>query len=235
MEHFDSLRREASKLERALEDSIARYQQLAQRLTTDRPHASPLISHSPPFQDPTDDEQESSLAADINRTISQLSELLNTQMAPAAESTGKAQHALLVKRYREILFDGTADFHKTCTVVSRHRDTQELFRDAAARTHIAATGRDPSMEQLLRERTAIGNSLKSATSVLGQASEIHAELRHQQQSLRTVKGELGSLLSKVPGVNLLMDQLVTRRNREDWIVSGVLAGCILITLWYLLA
>ena len=51
------------------------------------------------------DEEEATLSKDIHRTMSTMTDLLNTKMAPAAERTGRSQHLLLVKRYREILFD----------------------------------------------------------------------------------------------------------------------------------
>ena len=53
-------------------------------------------------------------------------------MAPSSECTGKAQHALLVKRYREIVFDCNAEYSKTCASIVRRREARELFSSAAA-------------------------------------------------------------------------------------------------------
>ena len=68
------------------------------------------------------DNEETSLSKDIQRTISQMNELINTKMAPSSECTGKAQHALLVKRYREIVFDCNAEYSKTCASIVRRRE-----------------------------------------------------------------------------------------------------------------
>lgn len=252
MDNFDTLRREATKLERVLEEKGVKYQQLAHRLTTgsDNDKFNENNSHNPLQlhesaetgslinnrikSSTTDEQQESSLAADINRTISLMSDLINTKMAPIAESTGNAQHALLVKRYREILFDCSADFKKTSAAVSRRREAAELFLGAKpCRNSDDNNGRDPAMEQLLRERNAIGNSIKSATSVLGQASEIHSDLRNQGQSLRNVSGKMARIVSNVPGLNHLIEAIHRKRNRDDMIVSMVTACCILFTLWYI--
>jgi len=193
-----------------------------------------------------EEEHEANLAADIQRTLTAMSDLIHTQMAPVAERTGKSQHALLIKRYREILYDCTTDFKKTSTAVARRRETLELFRNAngtkdgssstttTTSSASTTTERDPAMEQLLRERGAIGNSIKSASSVLGQASEIHETLRSQGQSLRSVGGKTVAIAAHVPGLNQLIDRIRRRRGRDDMIVSGVIAFCILFTLWYVL-
>eukprot|EP00565_Helicotheca_tamesis_P001842 CAMPEP_0185723270 /NCGR_PEP_ID=MMETSP1171-20130828/164_1 /TAXON_ID=374046 /ORGANISM="Helicotheca tamensis, Strain CCMP826" /LENGTH=282 /DNA_ID=CAMNT_0028390943 /DNA_START=435 /DNA_END=1280 /DNA_ORIENTATION=+ len=264
---FDALRREATKLERHLEDRVARYQELAQRLATGDDGADSFNRHggggsnyhhgggshgrssllesaeagtlsnnynnsNADSSSPNIDEEEQALSADISRTISAMTDLINTRMSPAAERTGKSQHSLLVKRYREILFDCSADFKKTSASVARRRDAMELFR--GANTSGAGNGsgdRDPAMEQLLRERSAIGNATKSATSVLGQAEEIHADLRSQGDALRGVSGLVVGIANQVPGLNNLMDRIKRKKNKDDMIVSGVIATCILFTLW----
>jgi Golgi SNAP receptor complex protein 1 len=241
MDNFDALRHEATKLERVLEDKGTQYQQLAHRITSQPESSNNLTieNGATNFKKLTDEQQESNLASDINRTISLMSDLINTKMAPLAESTNNAQHSLVVKRYREILFDCTADFKKMSAAVSRRREAQELFHgvggtqiNAIDEENNVTKGMDPAMEQLLRERNAIGNSLKSATSVLGQASEIHSELRAQGNSLRNMSGKMNKVMGKIPGLNNLMDAITKRRNRDDRIVSYVGAACILFILWY---
>mmetsp|Transcript_36503 Transcript_36503/g.55848 ORF Transcript_36503/g.55848 Transcript_36503/m.55848 type:complete len:285 (+) Transcript_36503:442-1296(+) len=268
-ENFDALRREATKLERHLEDRVARYQELAQRLTTGDDgsdsfnrhgggggnhyyhggsHKSSLLesaeagtlsnnynnNNDSSSSSPNIDEEEQVLSTDITRTISAMSDLINTRMSPAAERTGKSQHALLVKRYREILFDCSADFKKTSASVARRRESMELFRGANMSGMGNSGGdHDPATEQLLRERNAINNAVNSATSVLGQAEEIHSDLRSQGDALRGVSSLVIGIASHVPGLNNLMDKIRRKKNKDDMIVSGVIASCILFTLWYL--
>ena len=182
------------------------------------------------------DEEESLLAKDIHRTMSSMTELINTRMAPAAERTGRPQHSLLVKRYREILFDCGADYSKTSAAVARKREARELFRGANASSSSSSGGGgggDASTEQLLRERNAIDNSMKSANSVLSQAASVRSELRNQGASLRGVTGTMARIAGNVPGLNGLIDMIRKKRQRDDRVVGGVVAGCILFTLWYL--
>jgi Golgi SNAP receptor complex protein 1 len=180
------------------------------------------------------DEEEATLSKDIHRTMSTMTELINTKMAPAAERTGRSQHLLLVKRYREILFDCGADFNKTSAAVARRREAKELFRGATAGAGGGGGGgANPEMEQLLRERNAIDNSMKSANSVLNQAASVRTELRSQGASLRGVGGTMAAIAGNIPGLNGLIDKIRKKRQQDDRVVSGVVAACILFTLWYL--
>ena len=185
-------------------------------------------------------EEETALAADVNRTISSMTDLIERRMMPCAERTGRSQHTLLVKRYREILFDCSADFKKTSAAVARKREQAELFRGANTGGGGgnggggSNGGRDEGMEHLLRERSAIGNSLRAADDVLGQAAEVQSELRTQGSSLRGAQGTMLAIAANVPGVNQLIDKIRKKRNKDDIILSGVIAFCILFTLWYVL-
>jgi len=260
---FDALRREATKLERHLEDRVAKYQQvrmnvvsqfplsvgrdisnlnpmhcpksqLAQRLTNptnststatqDFSHASSLSASL--------EEEESHLSSDIQRTIAAMSALLQ-KMSLAAEKTGRSQHLLLVKRYREILFDCTTDYKKTSSCVARRRDTLELFEGRRSSDMDAAENGD--MDQLLRERNAIGNSIRNTSLILGQAEEIKSDLRMQGSSLKGVHGLVARIAANVPGINHLIDSIRRKRNRDDWILTGVISACVLFTLWYVFA
>ena len=187
-----------------------------------------------------EEREERTLADDIHRALARMSDLIDSRMVPAAAQSGRSQHALLVKRYREIHFDCSADFQKTSASVSRRREAAELFRGASDRDGSAdgdgdASNRDPEMEQLLRERNSLGGALRSVASVLGQASEVRSDLRNQGLSLRNVGGKVLNIASNVPGLNTLVEGIRRRRNKDDMVVSGVIAACILFTLWYLFA
>jgi len=256
-EQFDSLRREATKLERNLEDKISRYHHLAQKIHVESSSPSRAASGSSggnltqrtgrtsleaaeqgmsaastatPNKNTSSKKEESALAHDINRTLSALNDLINSRMAPAADKSNKPQHALLVKRYREILFDSTNDFQKTSGNIHRQRESMELFSGANGN---GGSEENPAMEQLLRERNAIGNSMKSATSVLGQATDIRNDLKNQGMALRGVGGKILVMANQIPGLNGLIDNIRRRRGQDDMVVSGSIAACILFTLWYM--
>lgn len=238
MEDFDALKREATKLERHLEDRVARYQQLAQRIgnSTSQKNNDDLWKDPEAGRGGTSNnllnlEEETMLRNDIQRTLRSLSDLIQTKLSPAAEQSGKSQHMLLVKRYREILFDLSSDFNKTSSTLQRKREQAELF--SGANTQKGSDGTDPAMEQLLRERNSIQNSLNASNMVLNQAADIHGDLRNQGASLQASRSSLAKLTQNVPGLNQLVDAISKKRSRDDKIVAGTIAACIVFTLWYL--
>lgn len=233
---FDALRREATKLERHLEERVAKYQQLAQKFTTDSAPGSSSTnnnSNNNPLSSKflSIEKEESLLSNDISRTISAMSDLVNKRMAPASERTGRSQHTLLVKRYREILFDCSTDFQKTSAAVMRRREAMELFAGANT-SGTGGEGENPDMEHLLRERNAIGSSMRMTTNMINQAEEVARDLRFQGSSLTNVHGLVGRIAANVPGINHLVDAIKKKRGRDDMILSCVIAACVLFILWY---
>ena len=179
-------------------------------------------------------EEESLLQKDIQRTLNALSELIREQLTPAAERSTKSQHLLLVKRYREILFDLTGDFQKASATLQRKRERQELLRAATNNSNNnTSTAVDPAMEQLLRERNSIHNSMNASQSIIAQATETYSDLRQQGASLKSVSGAVTRITANVPSLNRIMDHIRRKRSRDDMIVAGVIATCIVVTLWYI--
>ena len=178
------------------------------------------------------DDEESALSDDIQRTISRMNELINIKMGPMSERTDRAQHVLLVKRYREIVFDCNAEFGRTRAGIARRREARELFSNATAAGGGLGGGNEAE-RQLLRERNAIDNSMNGASDALNQAAHVRAELRTQGSNLRGIAGTMGRIASRVPGLNAIIDKIRKKRLQDDRVVGGVVAMCILFTLWYL--
>lgn len=180
-------------------------------------------------------EDEATLRHDIQRTHTLLQDLVLTQLQPAAEKVGSQSASLLVKRYREILFDLSGDFEKSRQAHQRKQERAKLM--AGARTSLDAGNgdgtHDPAMDHLLRERGHIGNSMNAAASVINQASEIRSDLRSQGMSLQSVQSTVGNIMGNIPSINTVVERIRRKRSKDDMIVAGVIASCILFTLWYL--
>jgi Golgi SNAP receptor complex protein 1 len=183
----------------------------------------------------TSTEDEAALRHDIQRTLTTLQDLVNNQLKPAAERLGGHNATLLVKRYREILFDLSGDFEKSRQAHQRKVERARLLE--GARTSLDNNGNrdgtDPGMDHLMRERNHIGNSMNAASAVISQATEIHADLRNQGLSLGRVQSAMGRVAGNIPGINTLVESIRRKRSKDDMIVAGVIASCILFTLWYL--
>jgi len=233
---FESLKREASKLERQLEEKVARYQQLAQKSNAQSSASKSMDKNSSwnkmeqgQTNGANEKEQVTALQHDIQRSMQALQDWIATRLDPSAETS---HQMLIVKRYREILFDLTGDYQKAQQVWQRSQERMELFK-GADRTGSNGEIQDPGMQSLMRERNHIQNSLNGANAVLGQASQIRSDLGAQRAGLGRAATGIGSILSNIPGINALVEGIRRKRSKDDKILAGVISTCILFTLWYL--
>lgn len=164
---------------------------------------------------------------DIVSLTSQLSKMVNDMQQTAITMPQKA----VVQRYLTILQDWQSDIDKTVARVKQAADRHELL--SGSNSDNGMNVQDPAMDHLLRERNHINGSMRAADSVLGQAGQIHSDLRGQGRSLRTSGSVLAQLGQKVPGLNHLVEQIRRKRSRDDYIVAGVISSCVLFTLWYI--
>mmetsp|Transcript_570 Transcript_570/g.1347 ORF Transcript_570/g.1347 Transcript_570/m.1347 type:complete len:175 (-) Transcript_570:4-528(-) len=170
---FDTLKRQATKLERSLEDKVARYQQLVQSIPDSS--TSDLFLAESGMGSPTiasTAEDEAALRHDIQRTLTTLQDLVTTQLQPKAEKLGKS---VLVKRYREILFDLSGDFEKSRQAHTRKVERAKLLEGANSNNNNKASNLDidqQGMDHLMRERNHIHNSQSAAAQGIHQATEI---------------------------------------------------------------
>lgn len=176
-------------------------------------------------------EDEATLRHDIQRTLTNMQDLITTKLQPAAERSKSQNSSLLIKRYREILFDLTGDFEKSRQAHVRKQERAKLME--GARTNMQNDDADPGMEHLMREGRHIGNSLNAASQVISQATEVRSDLRSQGLSLGRVQSTMGVIASNIPGLNTLVDRIKRKRSKDDKILAAVIASCILFTLWYL--
>lgn len=173
-------------------------------------------------------DEEATLQQEIQRLLTHLQELITGRLAQASRSPSQKA---VVNRYREILLDLRGELEKSRQTVRRAAERRELLQGSSATA--IQSGHDPAMDHLLRERSHINNSLNAAGSVIDQAEAVRTDLRFQGRSLRNTQGLLGALTTNIPGLNSLVEQIRRKRSRDDKIVAGVIATCILFTLWYL--
>jgi golgi SNAP receptor complex member 1 len=177
-------------------------------------------------------DEEATLQQEIQRLLSHLQDLITGRLSSAARTPG---HQAVVGRYRDILADLRSDLEKSTQTVRRASERRELLQGAAPSPLIASGngGNDPAMDHLLRERSHIQNSMSAANNVLGQAESVRTNLRYQGQSLRGAQGMMLQLTSNIPGLNSLVENIRRRRGRDDMVVAGVIATCVVFTLWYM--
>jgi Golgi SNAP receptor complex protein 1 len=173
-------------------------------------------------------DEEATLQQEIQRLLSHLQDLITSRLTQAARSPSQKA---VVGRYRDILLDLRGDLEKSHQTVRRAAERRELLQGSSAAT--IQSGTDPSMDHLLRERKYIDSSVNVARDVLGQAEGVRKDLYVQGRGLRNTQGLLGALTTNIPGLNTVVDRIRRLRSRDDMIVAGSIATCILFTLWYI--
>ncbi|CAM9586183.1 unnamed protein product [Chrysoparadoxa australica] len=158
-------------------------------------------------------------------------------MGACVSRGGGAANSALLQRYREILFDYTSEYQKASTAMQRNRESRELFKRVEEGEGVGGQGgkRDQEMEHLLRERTAINSSLRSATGVLSQAAEARESLRYQRGLMDSTAGTLQSLSSQFPAINKVVEAIRSRSARNQAVIAATIAFCICFTLYWMMS
>lgn len=217
---WETVRRQAKKVERVLEEKVSAYSRLAQRM-----HSDLLYDEENPLME---SREEHALAGEVEALLSSLQEC-NERMAVCVSSGNKTANSALLQRYREIYFDFKRDFTDTAGQIQRKREQAELFRGASA----SRKGDDTGESHLYREQDALSSSLKSAGSVIGQAEEVRSSLWNQRKLLESSSGALGQLSTNFPSIGRVIGSIQQRRYRDNMCVGLVIALCICFTLWWL--
>jgi len=234
MGQFDNLKRDATKLERNLEDKVARYQQLVQSIPDSTNNDLFLAETGMGGNSSTSVEDEATLRHDIQRTLTTLQDLVTTQLQPASEKLGSQSSSLLVKRYREILFDLTGDFEKSRQAHTRKMERIRLMEGSASKNKNNSLEIDNNPDKhLMREFNHISNSQSAAAAVINQATEIRNELRSQGLSFGRISAGMGQIMGNIPGINTIVEKIKRKKSKNDMILIGVISSCILFTVWYL--
>lgn len=166
----------------------------------------------------------------IQYLFNQLSDLINKKLKGLAITPSQRATS---QRYQDILQDLRSDYEKSNQLLRRARERQELLAGASTDTNNNGSSNDAAMDSLLRERNHIQNSMNTAASVVGQAESVRQDLHWQGRSLRSTGNVMSQIAGNIPGVNHLVDAIRRRRSQDDKVVAGVIASCIVFTLWYL--
>lgn len=220
---WESLRRQAKKIEGLLEEKVSGYSRLAQRN-----HSDMLYDEENPLME---GHEEQALAIEIENLLSGLSEC-NERMSQCVSTVPRTASAALLQRYREIYFDYKRDFDETACAILRTREQVQLFRGTQVQRNKGTERDDTGMNHLYREEEAINSSLRSASNVIGQADEVRGALWSQRNTLTLAGGTLGQLSSAYPSIGRVIVSIQQRRYRDNMVVGLVISVCICFTLWW---
>ncbi|SGZ55975.1 CIC11C00000000085 [Sungouiella intermedia] len=213
---FTQTRNSALSLEKQTEVLLVRYSKLQ------------LVGNSIEAND-----DESSLVAQISDLLQKREEVIGNlnriSEVDATISTSKLQQ---LQRHREILAEHRSSFLKMQTKITDERNRNNLLfliqSDISAHKQrnvsSAATNED---DYILDERRRVDTANSFADRLLQLAYETRDELMGQRQYLQNATSRIQGTLQSIPGINVLVSRINTRRKRDTLIMGFVIAFCII--------
>jgi Golgi SNAP receptor complex protein 1 len=85
---------------------------------------------------------------------------------------------------------------------------------------------------MLGERARIERSHGVADTVLAQAYAINDQFSSQRETLASINRRIVGAASQMPGINMLMNRISSKKRRDGFILAGFIAFCFLMFLWF---
>jgi len=221
---MDELRRQARRLENALDAKLVQFGRLDGGGAADEraPCCASTLEASSSAEQPT-----ASIQSDIEQMLMELSEVNDRMCRQAPNGSGgggtaAAMHVL--QRHREILHDFMQEFNKTKANLKSADERQQLLSSVRQDICDHRSTSSRATDTLLRERNAIHTNERLVDEVLGQADASKQALAAQRSVMGGVGSKLQLLSSVAPQVNALIGS-IARRKKRDKMILGVLIGC----------
>lgn len=210
---WDSLRKQARKLEAQLDEQMHLYRK--------------LVSAKP------DDSAGKDLELNINQLLQQL-QLTNSQMQAWVSSGGSEIFSHTLTRHLEILQDLTQEFNRLCSSLRAKKEHASLLEDFREfdRTRLDLEDGGSHEQALLMEHASISRSTGQMDSVISQAQETIKTLVFQRSTFGGINSKLSNVTSRLPGVNHILSAIKKKKSMDTIILSLVASVCTFLILIY---
>ncbi|KAI3406522.2 GOS1 [Candida oxycetoniae] len=226
---FSQIRSQALSLEKQTESLLSKYSQYQQ-------------SSSQSLESTEDESHTKQQINDIlgKRTtiINKLNRISESSINESSLSTSKLQQ---ISRHREILQDHWRAFNRITSQLTDERNRNNLLFSVQSdisyhkQQHQRRPGQAGSTEinddpnaYILEESQRADNVNSIADRLLQGAMNTRDELINQRQFLQNAQVRIMSSLQGVPGINVLISKINTRRKRDTLILASVIAICIVL-------
>lgn len=223
---WDSLNRQAKRLESRLDIIIQSYTSVSQSISSDRNDEESGICET---------DKERDLSIEIDHSLKEFQDCISKMKSSTSSehSSSSGQREGLVKRYTEICYDYNNEFKNASNVINRKRESMQLFHSRRNKKD-DSLDRDGPFANLLRERSSISNSMRGINDLLSNAMDAKTSLLGQRQSLTGASSGLRGLLANVPSFNKLIDGIRRKKYRDHLILSVVIGILCCFCLYYVL-
>lgn len=202
---WDSLRRDARKLENELDMKLASYgKQYGER------------------------------GSDIEVLIDRL-RAINSSLQADAQLHPSGNHGVLAQRHADILQDYTMEYKRLVSNGRGFGGRLELLGDHGSEgfggRSAASNANASNQGLLLRERGTLDRAHSGIDNVVQQAYNVASGLGRQRDIFVGVDGRLGQLGSKFPVMNSMLNAIRRKKNRDTVVLSGV-GGALALLMWF---
>ncbi|CAK9442250.1 uncharacterized protein LODBEIA_P59930 [Lodderomyces beijingensis] len=213
---FSQIRSQALNLEKQTESLLSKYSQF---------QTSSSSSVESSSEETRIEQQLQEILAKRDTIIGKLNRI--SQSSGEELTTSKLQQ---ISRHREILQDHKRALNRITTQLQDERNRNNLL--FSVQSDISnAKRRNDAMDAdayILEESQRVDNANNLADRLLQGALNTRDELAHQRQYLSNAQSKILSSLQNVPGLNVLISKINTRRKRDTLILASVIAICILL-------
>lgn len=211
---WDSLRKQARKLEAQLDDQMHLYRKLVSRKV--------------------DSGNENDLESEIDLLLRQLQQV-NSQMQAWVSSGGSEIFSHTLTRHQEILHDLTQEFNRLCSSLRAKKEHASLlddFREFDRGRLDLEEGGSYEQAALINERAAISRGSGQMDSVISQAQETLGALVFQRSTFGGINSKLSNISSRLPTVNSILSAIKKKKSMDTIILSLVASVCTFLILIY---
>jgi len=164
------------------------------------------------------------LRDELERGLANLADASEALARVAATGPQVAQ----ATRFRETHQDLMRDFKRVAQSIEHQYQHARLIPKGRA----SADTKDDEEKGLVRERGALQATLSMTDDIIAQATKTHESMKGQRETLTSTHGKVGALVTMFPGISGLVSRISDRKTKEQMVLSSVIAGCVIFTIWY---
>ncbi|CAD1812770.1 Snare region anchored in the vesicle membrane C-terminus family protein [Candida parapsilosis] len=218
---FTQIRSQALNLEKQTESLLAKYSQFQTQLSQSLESTPEEESIKQQITDILS--KRDAIIAKLNR----ISESSTTEL-----STSKLQQ---ITRHEQILHDHKNSFNRIDSTLTEERNRNNLLFTVQSdisnhkRRNGPANALDTDPDSYILEESQRADNVNSiADRLLQSAYNTRDELANQRQYLQNAQSTILGTIQSVPGINVLISKINSRRKRDTLILATIIAVCILL-------
>ncbi|KAJ2847916.1 protein transport protein gos1 [Coemansia brasiliensis] len=212
---WDQLLRDVRELEMGFDTRIAQYMQFVQ----------PTSTQSPTTQQPSSGANKqkcTQLETELKTILGDLEAVISEMRETVQHQRGSAR---VLERHQSMFNDYTREFQRYQANVQSAMARAELL-DGRSEESTDVTDRD----RMVAERMRIDQAHTDIDMVLDNAFSVHRELTEQRSIIGGATARLVDVTERIPGINMLLGRIRSRKRKEKVVLACVIATCISILL-----